>query len=136
MSEYIEYMILLAIIPLSCFEWTKSLGCKHRWMLRGITLGLVITPVSFAVAQFACVPVLGGLFGFIGQVTNLCHGLVGYLCLIGSGILEAEVELTATQLTMVNLVNGLLFAYAYGFLGHIIDARMWKKGIVRKVIFS
>ena len=130
-----EYMILFAIVPLSCFELTRLFNCKFRNMLCGISIGLVIAPLSFALLQFTCVPVIGGLLGLIGQVINLTHGSIGYFCLVGSGLLEPGVQIAAAQLVMVNLVNGLLFAYGYGIIGYAIDRKLAKKSVARRVVF-
>lgn len=131
-----QYLILLAIIPLSCFELTKLFNCKHRNTICGISIGLVIAPISFALLEFTYIPIIGKLLGLIGLLANVTHGSVGYFCLIGSGLLEPGAQMAALQLTMVNLVNGMLFAYAYGVLGYAIDRKRNKKGLVRKVLFS
>ena len=131
-----QYLILLALIPLSCFELTKLLNCKYSKTLCGIAVGLVIAPISFALLEFTYVPIIGKLLGLVGLLVNMTHGSVGYFCLIGSGFLEANVQLSVLELTMVNLVNGMVFAYAYGVFGYFIDKKQNEKGLVRKVLFS
>ncbi len=131
-----HYLILLVIIPLSCFELTKLFNCKHRNMICGISIGLVIAPVSFALLQCTYIPLIGKLLGLIGLLGNLTHGMVGYLCLIGSGVLDPTGQVTAMQLTMINLVNAVLFAYAYGIIGYIMDRKQAQKSLVRKVVFT
>lgn len=131
-----QYLILLALIPVCCFELTKLLNCKHRRMCCGISVGLVIAPVSYALLEFTYVPVLGKLLGLVGMLANMTHGPVGYLCLVGSGVLEPGVQLAAMQLLLINLVNGMFFAYVYGVAGYFVDRKQMQKSVVRRVIFS
>ena len=130
-----HYLILLAIVPLSCFELTKLFHCKHRSMICGIAIGLVIAPIGFALLEFTYLPIIGKLLGLIGLLANLSHGSIGYLCLIGCGVLEPDVQISALQFTMINLINGMFFAYTYGVLGYVIDRKRNQKGLVRKVLF-
>ncbi len=124
----IQYLILLAIIPLSCYELSKLFNYKYKNMICGISIGLVIAPVSFALLGFTYIPLIGKLLGLIGLLLYLTHGWVGYLCLIGIGTLELGVQLTTLQFFMINLVNGLLFAYMYGLIGYIFFDRKLIKG--------
>lgn len=119
-----QYLILLAIIPLSFFHLTKTFNSKHRWMLCGVSVGLVIAPISFGLLQFTYIPFIGKLIGFVGLIANLTHGSVGYFCLVGSGIIEPNAILTASQLVMINLVNAVLFSYAYGMIGYAVDRKL------------
>jgi hypothetical protein len=118
-----QWLIFLAIIPLSSLHLTKHFNLKNRWMWNGIAFGLVVAPVSFGLLQMTYIPVLGKLIGLIGLVANLIHGSVGYICLLGSGMLELNSMMTAPQLCLINLVNGLLFAYLYGIIGHYVDEK-------------
>lgn len=119
-----QYLILLAIIPLSCISLTKIYDAKDRWMLIGLSIGLVIAPLSFGLLQFTYVPVIGKLVGYLGLLIHLTHGSIGYFCLAGSGIFEPGAILAAPQLMLLALVNGLIFASWYGLLGHFIDRKI------------
>ncbi len=119
-----QWLILLAIVPLSCLELTKMYGTKNRWMLNGIAFGLVVAPISFALLKMTYIPLVGKFLGLIGLVTNLTHGSIGYFFLAGSGILEPGVVITASQLVLINLVNAVLFAYCYGMIGYSVDRKL------------
>ena len=123
-----QYLILSALIPLSCFELSKIFNFRHKNMILGISIGLVIAPLSFALLNFTYIPLIGKLLGLIGLLFHMTHGWVGYLCLVGSGLLEIGLEITALQMVMINVVNGVLFAYVYGLIGYLIDRRMQGKG--------
>ncbi|OKY74959.1 MAG: hypothetical protein BM485_11045 [Desulfobulbaceae bacterium DB1] len=119
-----QYLILLAIIPLACFQLTKIYRMRNRWLINGIATGLVIAPVSFGLLQFTYIPVIGKVLGFIGLIANLTHGSIGYFCLVGSGIIAPTALITATELVMINLVNAVLFSYCYGMIGYAIDRKL------------
>ncbi len=121
-----HWLIFLAIVPLSCLYLTKKMQTKNRFMWNGIAFGMVIAPVSFALIQMTYIPLIGKLLGLVGVIANLTHGAVGYICLLGSGVLETNTLITATQLVMINAVNGVLFACIYGLIGYAIDRKLAK----------
>ena len=96
-------------------------------MWNGIAFGLVIAPVSFGLIQMTYIPFIGKLLGLVGVIANLTHGAIGYICLLGSGVLETSTLITATQLVMINVVNGVLFAGIYGLIGYAIDRKLAKE---------
>jgi hypothetical protein len=114
-------LLLLAIIPLSCFNLATTFKAKNRWMFTGITMGLVIAPVSLALIKFSYIPIIGKLIGLIGLVTNLIHGSVGYFGLMTAGFMEPGAALSGSNLIMINLVNAVIWASYYGIIGHHID---------------
>ncbi len=122
-----EWLIFLAIVPLSCIYLTKDLYIKNRFMWYGISFGMVIAPVSFGLIQMTYIPFIGKLLGLIGVIANLTHGSVGYVCLLGSGILAKNTAITALDLIMINVFNGVLFAYIYGLIGYAIDRKLAKE---------
>jgi len=119
-----QWLIFLAIVPLSCFQLTKLYKVKNRWMWNGIAIGMVIAPLSFGLIQLTYIPLIGPLLGLVGLVANLTHGSIGYFCLLGSGVLELDTAITAFQLVLINLVNGVLFSYCYGLIGYSLDRKL------------
>jgi hypothetical protein len=119
-----QWLIFLAIVPIASLYLTKNYQTKKRFMWNGIAFGMVIAPVSFSLIQMSYIPLIGKLLGLIGVVGNLTHGSIGYLCLLGSGVLEMNTVITASQLVMINVVNGVLFAYIYGLIGYAVDRKL------------
>lgn len=122
-----EWLIFLAIVPLSCIYLTKSVEIKNRIMWNGIAFGAVIAPVSFGLIQMTYIPFLGKLLGLVGVIVNLTHGSIGYMSLLWSGILEPNQPITALEFVMINLFNGVLFAYIYGLIGYAVDRKLVKE---------
>ena len=96
-------------------------------MWNGIAVGMVIAPVSFAFIQMIYIPFIGKLLGLVGVIVNLTHGSIGYLSLLYSGMLEPDTVITATELVMINIFNGVLFAYIYGLIGYAVDRKLAKE---------
>ena len=118
-----QWLIFLVVIPLLVNYFTKESHSKYRFMWLGIAVGAVIAPVSFGLIQMAYIPFIGKILGLIGVIGNLTHGPVGYLCLVGSGVIESSAVLSAVHLTMINVVNGVLFGYIYGLIGYAVDKK-------------
>ena len=121
-----QWLIFLAILPLSCHYLTKNRPIKKRFMWTGIAFGVVVAPVSFALIQMTYIPLVGKLLGLVGVLVNLTHGSIGYISLLWSGMIEPNTAITAAELVMINLFNGVLFAYIYGLIGYAIDRKMAK----------
>lgn len=119
-----HYLILLAVIPLSCFYLTKLYDPEDKWLYRGLSVGLVIAPLSYGLLQFTFIPFIGKFMGIIGLLVNLTHGTLGYFCLAGSGFFEPGVLLSAAQIAMINVVNAGIFATCYGMIGYSIDRKL------------
>lgn len=122
-----EWLIFLAIVPLSCFYLTKNMQTKHRFLWNGITFGMVIAPVSFGLIQMTYIPFIGKLLGVVGVIFNLTHGSIGYISLLWSGTLEPNAAITAAEFVVINIFNGVLFAYIYGLIGYAMDRKLAKE---------
>jgi len=121
-----QWLIFLAIIPLSCIYLTKNLQIHRKCMFIGIAFGMVIAPVSFALIQMTYIPFIGKFLGLAGVIFNLTHGSIGYISLQWSGILEPDTTITAAELALINIFNGVLFAYIYGLVGYAVDRKLGK----------
>jgi hypothetical protein len=119
-----QYLILLAIIPLSVFSLTKMFMPRRRWLLSGLASGLVIAPVSMGLIEFTYVPIIGKALGIVGVIGNLIHGSVGYFFLVSFGGMEPGVLLSASQLVTISLVNAAIWGSYYGMVGYNIDVKL------------
>lgn len=119
-----QYLILLAIIPLSVFNLAKIFMPRRRWLLSGLATGLVIAPVSMGLIEFTYVPIIGKALGLVGVAANLIHGSVGYFFLVSFGGLEPGVLLATSQLVTISLVNAAIWGSYYGIVGYNIDAKL------------
>jgi len=119
-----KLLILLAIIPLACFQFSKKLHPKDRWLLFGAALGTVISPVSYGLIEFTSMPVIGKLLGLVGLMANLIHGSLGYFFLESVGLLAGGFPLKGSQLLMIHMVNALIWSSYYGMIGYKIGQKI------------
>jgi hypothetical protein len=128
-----HYLILLALIPLSCFELFKQVRFTYKNTICGAAMGLVIAPLGHALVLFTGVPVIGKLLGLIGLSIHLTHGWPGYVCLMSTSLAGPGAVCTALQLTLIHLLNGLLFASVYALVGYVLDVRRKNRIFTRKI---
>ena len=126
-----QYLLLLAIIPLSTYFLSQIYKPKYKWLLTGMAFGMVVAPVSLSLMKFAYVPVMGKLVGFVGLVFNLIHGSIGYFMVMGMGLQEPGALLTAGEIATINVVNGIVWSLHYGVVGYNIDVK-WATAPVKK----
>lgn len=119
-----QLLIVLAIIPVACFQFSKKLHPKDRWLLFGVSFGTVVSPVSYALMEFTSVPVIGKLLGLIGLMANLIHGSLGYFFLQSIGLLAEGSPLLGSQLLMIHMVNALIWSSYYGMIGYKIGQKI------------
>jgi hypothetical protein len=119
-----QLLILLALIPLACFFFTKKLHPKDRWLLFGVAIGTVISPASYGLIEFTTLPVIGKLLGLVGLMANLIHGSLGYFFLDSIGMLSEGFPLGGSQLVMIHLVNALIWSSYYGMIGNKIGQKI------------
>lgn len=119
-----QYLILLALIPIGCYHLTNLYHVEDKWLYRGLSMGAIIAPFSQGLVQFTIIPVIGQFIGFIGFILHLAHGAPGYFCMAGSGLVEPGVLMTGCELTLIHLVNGIIFTSCYGMIGFAIDRKV------------
>lgn len=119
-----QLLIVLAIIPVACFQLSNKLHPKDRWLLFGVSFGTVVSPVSYSLMEFTSVPVIGKLLGLIGLMANLIHGSLGYFFLQSIGLLAEGAPLLGSQLLMIHMVNALIWSSYYGMIGYKIGQKI------------
>ena len=118
-----ELLLLLAIVPIACYNITDIYMPRRKWLWTGISFGMVVSPVSMTLLQSTHIPIIGKLIGLIGLVFNLIHGTLGYFTILALGIHEPGVAISASELTIMNIFNALAWGMFYGVLGYNIDLK-------------
>lgn len=119
-----QFLLLLVLIPLTTYYLANMHNPDMKWRLTGISFGLVIAPVSLCLLKYTYVPVVGKLMGFVGLAFNLIHGSIGYFIVMGLGLQEPSIALTASELTVINIINAAIWGSFYGILGYNIDEKL------------
>jgi len=119
-----QLLILLALVPLACFQFSKKIHPKDKWLLFGVACGTVVSPVSYGFMEVTSVPVIGKLMGLIGLMANLIHGSLGYFFLQSIGLLAEGASMKASELLMIHMVNALIWSSYYGIIGYKIGQKI------------
>jgi len=118
-----ELLLLLAILPIACYNLTDIYMPKRKWLWTGIAFGMVVAPVSLTLLQSTHIPFIGKLLGLVGLLFNIIHGTLGYFTVVALGIHEPGMVISASELTTINIINGFAWAMFYGILGANIDLK-------------
>ena len=130
-----ELLLLLAIIPIALYNLTDIYMPKRKWLWTGIAFGIIVAPVSMCLLQSTHIPLIGKLLGLVGLITNLIHGTLGYFTVIALGIHEPGMVISAYELTIINIFNGLAWGMFYGVLGANIDLK-WPSTAEGRKLFA
>lgn len=130
-----ELLLLLAIIPVAVYNLTDIVMPKRKWLWTGISFGMVVSPVSMCLLQSTHIPIIGKLIGLLGLVLNLIHGPLGYFTVVALGIHEPGLALSASQLTVINLINAFAWGMFYALLGYNMDVK-WPSAAVGRKLFA
>jgi len=130
-----ELLLLLAIVPIACYNLTDIFMPKRKWLWTGLSFGMIVSPVSMCLLQSTHIPVVGKLLGLGGLILNLIHGPLGYFTVVALGIHEPGMVISASELTNINIINGFAWGMFYGILGYNIDLK-WPSTAEGKKLFS
>jgi hypothetical protein len=130
-----ELLLLLAIVPIACYNLTDIYIPKRKWLWTGISYGLIVSPASMCLLQSTHIPIVGKLIGLVGLVLNLIHGTLGYFTVVAMGIHEPGMVISASELTIINIFNAIAWGMFYGTLGYNIDLK-WPSAAVGRKLFA
>ena len=116
-------LILLAALPLACYFFFKSRSSPKLWQATGISLGLVVSPVSFGILALKAIPLIGMLFGLVGIILTLPHDFPGYFMGLSVGLAHSGGVLPLKERIWVEVLNGIFWSVIYGFIGYALDNR-------------
>jgi hypothetical protein len=129
-----ELLLLLAIVPIVCYNLTDIYMPKRKWLWTGLSFGLVVAPVSMTLLQSTHIPLIGPLLGIVGLLFNIIHGTLGYFTVVAIGIHEPGMIISAYELTIINIFNGFAWGMFYGVLGYNIDLK-WPSAAEGRKLF-
>lgn len=128
-----ELLLLLAIVPVACYNLTDIYLPKRKWLWTGLAYGMIVSPVSMCLLQSTHIPVIGKLIGLVGLILNLIHGTLGYFTVVALGIHDPGMVISAADLTTINIFNAFAWGMFYGVLGYNIDLKWPSEAVGRKL---
>lgn len=128
-----ELLLLLAIVPVACYNLTDIYLPKRKWLWTGLAYGMIVSPVSMCLLQSTHIPIIGKLIGLVGLILNLIHGTLGYFTVVALGIHDPGMVISAADLTTINIFNAFAWGMFYGVLGYNIDLKWPSEAVGRKL---
>ncbi|MFC1523174.1 hypothetical protein ACFL6N_00140 [Thermodesulfobacteriota bacterium] len=116
-------LILLAAVPIGGYFWSRKSRQEWLWTITGVCFGLVVAPLGLGFMDLSGLPIIGKLFGLIGMLLNLVHGLPGFIIAVAHGIHAPGEVLSVSGHVMVSAINGVAWAFFYGVLGFTFDKK-------------
>ena len=123
-------LLLLAAVPVLAWRIARRRAPSHIWAIVGATFGFVVSPFSLGLYATYFAGVL--YTGLLGLASMLFHGAPGYHAALWLGLVPPGEVVSGLGHVYVELLNGMIWAVAYGLLGAIVD---WlrTRGIARKL---
>jgi hypothetical protein len=121
-------LVLLLLVPTAVWWYARKHTPRRTWLFTGAALGSVISPLSLGLyCTFTLVPLIGFFTGLIGLVSSIIHGQPGYELALWLGLVRPGVVVTGVPSLYVEVINGVVWAPAYGVLGFILDGELSRK---------
>lgn len=113
-------LLLLAAVPFVFWRYARSHVPRHVWLVTGVAIGAIISPLSLGLYSTFFLGPLGLPTGMLGLVSTLFHGAPGFHVAQWLGLVPYEV-VTGLSHVYVELLNGVIWGTLYGLLGFLID---------------
>jgi hypothetical protein len=115
-------LILFAFVPYAAWRYVRSRHPSHVWLVTGVAFGAVVSPLSTGLYATFFLGPFGLPTGIVGLLSALFHGTPGYDLALWLGLVQAgHVVSGFLENLLVELLNAIVWAVAYGLLGALID---------------
>lgn len=121
-------LLLLAIVPLLAFRYARRHHPDRVFLISGIALGLVISPLSLGLYATFFIPYVGLVPGILGLMSSMFHGAPGYTLAVTLGIIPSRQVVSGVGHIYLTAIDAAVWAVVYGGLGWLIDRVRSKSG--------
>ncbi len=118
-----QYLLLLVAVPISVYYLQMIIKGKQQWLWTGMAFGMVIAPISLALMKWVYMPGISKVVGFVGVALNIIHGPLGYFMALSVGLVDSSSVLTVSEVVIINILNGWVWASFYGAIGYQVDVK-------------
>ena len=113
------YLNLLWLVPIAVWLTTREKSQLFKSTIRGVSIGLVVSPASLGLYGFYFVGPLAAILGMLGLVLSF-HSFVGYEVAISFNLIPSHTVITGTERLPIEIINAVFWAVVYGLLGLFI----------------
>jgi hypothetical protein len=112
---------LLIIVPIAVYWLARRRFPVHVFRVAGIAFGTIVSPWSLGLYSLYYLSPWGVVPGFVGLALTFVHGVPGFEVAAYLGLIPPGVVSEFRSQLVIELLNGLIWALIYGFVGSVID---------------
>ena len=114
-------LLLLILFPILSFRWARSHKSESRFIILGLSWGLIAAPFSLGLYATFFIPYVGLPTGLLGLLLVMLHAAPGYTIGIQLGWIESHTVIEGSASIPMFILNGLFWGLIYGGIGWWVD---------------
>jgi len=115
------FLALLVAVPILAFLLARRRLPAHLYSIVGATFGAIVSPLALGLYSLYFLSPWGVIPGFLGLALTLVHGVPGFEIAVHTGLVAPAVVTDLKSSLIIELINGLVWALIYAFIGFAID---------------
>jgi hypothetical protein len=123
----LSLLLLLGAIPMFSYRFARQRYPDRRFLIGGLTLGAVISPLSLGLYSLFFIPYIGLLPGMIGLALTLLHSAPGYNLALMTGIIPRGAVVEGIGHVYLAAIDAVVWAPVYGTVGWVLDLLLLKR---------
>lgn len=126
------YLNLLWLVPFVVWFALSNKSQILRSTITGASFGLVVTYASFGLHALHLAWPISEAFGQLGFYSSYIHVKAGVTVAIILNLVPDHTPITDDQKLLIEIVNSISWAIAYGALGFVLDYFRYKRNMKRR----
>jgi hypothetical protein len=112
----------LIVLPVVSYLVVRHICPRRVFLFTGAIFGAIVSPWSLGLYSWFHVSSFGLIPGFFGLMMTLVHKPPGFQLAVRFGIVRGiEVSSDPIQYALVEVINGIIWAFCYGVFGCMVD---------------
>ena len=125
--ESAVYLNFLWLVPLVVYFALRNKSQILRSTITGASFGLVVTSASFGLHALHLAWPISEAFGQLGFYSSYIHVKAGVTVAIMLNLISDHTPITSDQKFLIEIVNSISWAFAYGALGLLWGSVRYKR---------
>lgn len=117
----LNLLALLVLVPVVGYVVARRRWPARLFTIVGAAFGAIVSPLALGLYSFYFLSPWGLIPGFLGLSLTLVHGVPGFKVATYVGLIPPGVVTEIGSGLAIELVNGLVWALVYAFIGFVID---------------
>ncbi len=103
-------LILLIIISIVAYKWSKSHRPEYKVTILGLSFGAIVSPFSMGLYATFFISFLGLVTGMLGLAMSMFHGALGYEIAKLLDLFPSQTVTTQSDGAIIHIINGFVWA--------------------------